>query len=131
MHVTKAPGTATCRDNLTPLLQASPDMEANHNGDANVDSEEDARGQGAGVNGSDTVNGAMDHATSHVEEGEAVADGQIADLFCALAPPLLQPSASRRPRQRRTFDMTKVRIRSARLANRPSMPAMERAQCNL
>jgi hypothetical protein len=54
----------------------------------------------------------------------------IASLFCTPPPPLLQHPAPRRPRQKRTFDMTKVRC-SARLACKPVMSAAERAQRNL
>ncbi|CAN6339097.1 unnamed protein product [Urochloa humidicola] len=70
----------------------------------------------------------------------------VADFFIAPAPPLLNaitaidnpapslPSPSsvpaRRPRQRRVFDMSSVR-RSARLANAPRMPALQKAQHNL
>ncbi|CAN6197057.1 unnamed protein product [Urochloa humidicola] len=70
----------------------------------------------------------------------------VADFFIAPAPPLLDaitaiddpapslPSPSsvpaHRPRQRRVFDMSSVR-RSARLANAPRMPALQKAQHNL
>jgi hypothetical protein len=46
------------------------------------------------------------------------------------APPVLSQPAPRRGRQQRVFNMASVR-RSARLAKRPSMPAMERAQRHL
>ncbi|CAN6178894.1 unnamed protein product [Urochloa humidicola] len=51
-------------------------------------------------------------------------------LFCTPPPPIVAHPPSRRPRQRRTFDMTAVR-RSVRLAKNPSMPAVERVQRNL
>jgi hypothetical protein len=51
----------------------------------------------------------------------------IASLFCTPPPPLVQHPTPRRPRQKRTFDMTKVR-RSTCLGCKP---AAERAQRNL
>jgi hypothetical protein len=51
-------------------------------------------------------------------------------LFTAPTSVILQPPATRRLRQRRTFDMSAVR-RSARLAKKPAVPAIERAQRNL
>ncbi|CAN6203250.1 unnamed protein product [Urochloa humidicola] len=54
----------------------------------------------------------------------------VDDLFTTPDPPLLQNRPVRAPRQRRVFDMTAIR-RSARLANRPPMPSMQRAQQNL
>ena len=62
----------------------------------------------------------------HEEQLEAAID----DLFTTPAPSLVPQQQQRRPRQRRTFDMTAVR-RSARLAKRPVLPAVERAQRNL
>ena len=58
------------------------------------------------------------------------ADPAIDDLFTVPAPPLVAPPPQRRPRQRRAFDMSTVR-RSARLAKRPILPAIQRAQRNL
>ncbi|CAN6372184.1 unnamed protein product [Urochloa humidicola] len=54
----------------------------------------------------------------------------LEDLFCTPPPPIVNRPPARRPRQRRTFDMSAVR-RSARLAKKPSKPAVERAQRNL
>jgi hypothetical protein len=55
-------------------------------------------------------------------------DGRGIDaLFTKLDAPLL---SARRTGQRRTFDMTKV-CRSARLAKKPAIPAVERAQRNM
>jgi hypothetical protein len=51
-------------------------------------------------------------------------------LFSNIEAPLLQQPAPRRTRQRRDFDMTTVH-HSARLAKRPAVSAMERAQRNL
>jgi hypothetical protein len=51
-------------------------------------------------------------------------------LFSNLDTPLLQQPAPRRPRHRRVFDMANV-CRSARLAKRPAIPTVERAQRNL
>jgi hypothetical protein len=51
-------------------------------------------------------------------------------LFSVIEAPLLQQPAPCRTRQRRDFDMTTIR-RSARLAKRPAVPTMERAQRNL
>ncbi|CAO2200801.1 unnamed protein product [Urochloa humidicola] len=54
----------------------------------------------------------------------------VDDLFSSPAPAALLQLPVRRPRQRRVFDMSAVR-RSARLAKKPAMPAIERAQRNL
>ncbi|CAN6354033.1 unnamed protein product [Urochloa humidicola] len=51
-------------------------------------------------------------------------------LFCTSEPAVINQLPTRRPRQRRTFDMTAVR-RSARLANKRNMPVAEQAQRNL
>jgi hypothetical protein len=51
-------------------------------------------------------------------------------LFTKLDAPLLPQSAAHRTHQRHTFDMTKVR-RSARLAKKPAILAVQRAQRNL
>ncbi|CAN6180490.1 unnamed protein product [Urochloa humidicola] len=51
-------------------------------------------------------------------------------LFRSPPPPLVAQMPARRPRQRRTFDMKAVR-RSARLAKKPTLPAVEKAQRNL
>jgi hypothetical protein len=51
-------------------------------------------------------------------------------LFSNLDTPLLQQPGPRRPCHRRVFDMLNV-LRSARLAKRPAISAMERAQRNL
>jgi len=69
----------------------------------------------------------------------APADGTLADdvhgndavesLFSTPAPAVLRALPGKPARQRRTFNMTKVR--SARLAKKPAMPAVERAQRNL
>jgi hypothetical protein len=64
------------------------------------------------------------------KDGSGIRNNDIDTLFTNLDPQLLQQPASRRGRQRRVFDMTRVR-RSARLANRPAIPAVERAQRNL
>ncbi|CAN6170775.1 unnamed protein product [Urochloa humidicola] len=62
------------------------------------------------------------------EEDDAY-DG-IDALFCSPPSPILSQAPARRPRQRRTFDMQAVR-RSARLARKPAVPAVEKAQRNL
>jgi hypothetical protein len=54
----------------------------------------------------------------------------IDGLFTDLEQPVLQQPAPRRACQRLVFDMTNVH-RSARLAKRPAIPAVERAQRNL
>ena len=54
----------------------------------------------------------------------------IDDLFTALEPPLVLLPPQWCPQQRRTFDMSAVR-RSARLAKRSLLPAVQRAQRNL
>lgn len=54
----------------------------------------------------------------------------VDDLFVTPPQPLMQLQPQRCHRQRQVFDMTAVR-RSARLAKRPAMPAVERAQRNL
>ncbi|CAN6342775.1 unnamed protein product [Urochloa humidicola] len=54
----------------------------------------------------------------------------VDDLFITPAPPLVQNKPPRAPRKKRTFDMTAVR-RSARLANKPAVPSLQRAQRNL
>jgi hypothetical protein len=51
-------------------------------------------------------------------------------LFCSATAPLLQQPAARQPRQPRSFDMASVR-RSARLASKPLIPAIQKAQRNL
>ncbi|CAL4998682.1 unnamed protein product [Urochloa decumbens] len=55
---------------------------------------------------------------------------QVADLFTTPEPPILPQLPQRRQRARRTFDMTAVR-RSARLARKPALPTLEKAQRNL
>ncbi|CAN6373715.1 unnamed protein product [Urochloa humidicola] len=55
---------------------------------------------------------------------------QVADLFTTPEPPILPQLPQRRQRARRTFDMTAVR-RSARLARKPVIPSIEKAQQNL
>jgi hypothetical protein len=62
-------------------------------------------------------------------DGSGIRNNVMDTLFTNLDPPLQQP-APRHGRQRRVFDMKSVR-RSARLANRPAIPAVERAQRNL
>jgi len=64
-------------------------------------------------------------------------DGQAMglDVFFATPPPpviTLQPEVSLQPRthRRRTYDMSKVH-RSARLASKPAIPSMKKAQLNL
>jgi hypothetical protein len=54
----------------------------------------------------------------------------VHNLFTTIEPPVLSQPAPRRGRQQRVFNVAPVR-RSARLAKRPSMPAMERAQRHL
>jgi hypothetical protein len=54
----------------------------------------------------------------------------INDLFTRPALAIIQQQPPRRQRTPRTFDMSKVR-RSARLAKKPVVPALERAQRNL
>jgi hypothetical protein len=54
----------------------------------------------------------------------------IDDIFTAPTPPAVIEKPQRPQRQRRTFDMSAVR-RSTRLAKKPSMPAIQRAQRNI
>jgi hypothetical protein len=54
----------------------------------------------------------------------------VDNLFTTPPAPILQQPAARKTRRRRTFDMAKVR-RSARLAVKPSIPAVQKAQRNL
>ncbi|XP_072148759.1 uncharacterized protein [Setaria viridis] len=55
---------------------------------------------------------------------------QIDNLFATPPPPAIKQAPPQHARKGRTFDMTKVR-RSARLAKKPALPAVERAQRNL
>ncbi|CAO2192151.1 unnamed protein product [Urochloa humidicola] len=64
------------------------------------------------------------------ENPSTVQQPQIADLFTVPEPPLLSQPPQQRQRARRTFDMTAVR-RSARLARKPQIPSVEKAQRNL
>ncbi|CAN6223150.1 unnamed protein product [Urochloa humidicola] len=73
------------------------------------------------------------HATSR--DGEPDNIGLGLDVFFATPPPpaiQAQPAPLRQvqTRRRKTYDMSKVR-RSARLARKPAMPAMKKAQVNL
>jgi hypothetical protein len=74
------------------------------------------------------------HRTKEPPSVLAEEDGErqtgVDSLFCDPPPPALQLPAPRRPRQHRSFDMTAVR-RSARLAIKPRMSAVQRAQRNL
>nr|TKV96712.1 hypothetical protein SEVIR_9G447000v2 [Setaria viridis] len=63
-----------------------------------------------------------------VDTNTVAASGSVDDLFAAPASPILRQPPPRR--QRRSFDMSAVR-RSARLALKPSVPALQRAQHNL
>ncbi|CAO2142046.1 unnamed protein product [Urochloa humidicola] len=54
----------------------------------------------------------------------------VGTLFCTPEQAVINQLPTRRPRQRRTFDMTAVR-RSARLAKKRNMPVAEKAQRNL
>nr|TKV92550.1 LOW QUALITY PROTEIN: hypothetical protein SEVIR_9G168700v2 [Setaria viridis] len=72
---------------------------------------------------------AANHATVE-DTHDAAEGGSVDDLFAAPAPPILQQPPLRRQRTRRSFDMSAVR-RSARLALKPSVPALQRAQRNL
>jgi hypothetical protein len=56
--------------------------------------------------------------------------GDVDALFTTMEPAALLPPTTRRTRLPRTFDMSAVR-RSARLAKKPAIPAVERAQRNL
>jgi hypothetical protein len=77
---------------------------------------------------SDTALNLNDNAGANDDDA---ADSRGVDaLFTAPASVILQPPATRRLRQRRAFDMSAVR-RSARLAKKPTVPAIERAQRNL
>jgi hypothetical protein len=87
-----------------------------------------------GTTPSGPTDAALTHAMEELppvlveEEGERQTG--VDSLFCDPPPPALQQPALRRPRQRRTFNMTAVR-RSARLAIKPRIPAVQRAQRNL
>jgi hypothetical protein len=62
---------------------------------------------------------------------DAMSEGVGVDaLFCTPPVPLLQQPAARQPRQRRVFEMKDVR-RSAQLAGKLSIPAVQKAQQNL
>ena len=70
-------------------------------------------------------------APADVTQADDVHDNDVVDsLFSTPAPAVLRVLPGKPARQRRTFNMTKVR-RSARLAKKPAMPAVERAQRNL
>jgi hypothetical protein len=77
---------------------------------------------------SDTALNLIDNAGAN--DGDAADSRGVDALFTAPTSVILQPPATRRLRQRRTFDMSAVR-RSARLAKKPTVPAIERAQRNL
>ncbi|CAO2179602.1 unnamed protein product [Urochloa humidicola] len=67
-------------------------------------------------------------AAAIIDDGDA--PPAVDDLFTEPASPLLHYPPIRAPRRRRVFDMSAVR-RSARLAAKPAMPSLQRAQNNL
>ncbi|CAN6311750.1 unnamed protein product [Urochloa humidicola] len=69
-----------------------------------------------------------DAAAAVYDDGDALPE--IDDLFTAPASPLHRCPPVRAPRRRWGFDMSAVR-RSARLAAKPAMPSLQRAQNNL
>jgi hypothetical protein len=93
--------------------------------------------QGAGIGDNDTQNpptGNID--TLNLNDNTGTNDDDATDncgvdaLFTTPTLIVLQPPVTRHTRQRRTFDMSAVR-RSAQLAKKPAIPAVERAQHNL
>jgi len=61
---------------------------------------------------------------------QAPAGATVQDLFASPPPAAIVAKPERCQRPRRTFGMTTVR-RSVRLAKKPAMPAVQRAQRNL
>ncbi|CAO2170287.1 unnamed protein product [Urochloa humidicola] len=93
--------------------------------------------QGEQAQGDPQDEQAHDGVTAGCEEGrhcpllsEEEDVAKINDLFSTPVPAVLPSLPPRAPRQRRTFDMSAVR-RSARLANKPARPSVQRAQRNL
>ncbi|CAN6249830.1 unnamed protein product [Urochloa humidicola] len=82
----------------------------------------------AGPHAAKLVEGPDHHADTQ-EANDDIYDG-IDTLFSTPPPPIVDQPPARRPRQRRIFDMTAVR-RSARLAKKPTIPTVEKAQRNL
>jgi hypothetical protein len=90
--------------------------------------DKDSQNANTGNTGSAIALNLNDNAGANDDDA---ADSRGVDaLFTAPTPVVLQPPATRRLRQRRAFDMSAVR-RSARLAKKPAVPAVERAQRNL
>ncbi|CAN6328777.1 unnamed protein product [Urochloa humidicola] len=86
-------------------------------------------------NGPSELDGPVDNQVAQEDKAEEERNhdndnNNINSLFCIPNAAIAVQPPVRRPRQRRTFDMTAVR-RSARLAKKPAMPAAERAQRNL
>ncbi|CAO1940014.1 unnamed protein product [Urochloa humidicola] len=71
-----------------------------------------------------------DRHESCTAEGVLLPQPQVADLFTTPEPPVLPEPPQRHQRTWRTFDMSAVR-RSARLAQKPQIPAVAKAQRNL
>ncbi|CAN6217852.1 unnamed protein product [Urochloa humidicola] len=80
--------------------------------------------------GPDDVDGPEHDDGPEQEDDHDANNYGLDDLFCTPPPPIINRPPARRPRQRRTFDMSAVR-RSERLAKNPSMLAVEHAQRNL
>ena len=70
------------------------------------------------------------HGLQGTQANDVHGNDAFDSLFSTPAPAILQVLPGKPARQCRTFDMTNVR-RSARLAKKPAMPAVERAQRNL
>ncbi|CAO1940829.1 unnamed protein product [Urochloa humidicola] len=65
-----------------------------------------------------------------LDDHHDVQQPQVEGLFTEPEPPVLSHPPQRRQQNRRTFDMTAVR-RSARLARKPQIPSLQKAQRNL
>ncbi|KAG2539780.1 hypothetical protein PVAP13_9NG494400 [Panicum virgatum] len=66
------------------------------------------------------------HGLQGTQANDVHGNDAVDSLFSTPAPAILQVLPGKPARQRRTFDMTNVR-RSAKLAKKPAMPAVERA----
>jgi hypothetical protein len=122
-HLTPAPTVAQVELALegleAHLRQAASDGHDNDAGDTlgNLDG-----------NANDVRNDIGEPDNNDTDGGRSAAD--VDALFTTLEPTALLPPTTRRTRRRHSFDMSAVR-RSARLAKKPAIPAVERAQRNL